>query len=69
MKGPKEMHTESVKYRDHIIDVVVDAYEKPYILMEVWVGVFPNQVEILDILTEKQIEEIEELVNHKISHQ
>ena len=25
MKGPKEMHTESVKYRDHIIDVVVDA--------------------------------------------
>lgn len=61
------MHTESVKYRGHIIEAVLDVYEEPYILMEAWVGLIPNQINIYEILNDSQIEDIVNLATLKIS--
>lgn len=61
------MHTVNVIYRKHKIEAVLDVYEEPYILMEAWVGVFPNQINIYEILNESQIKDIVDLAALKIS--
>ena len=61
------MHTVNVQYRGHIIEAVLDVYEEPYILMEAWVGIFPNQINIYEILNQSQIKDIVDLADLKIS--